>query len=59
MCSFMHSSTKDIILTHSKGNKSVHALPKGIIMKDNVIVPQEFKLVGILNDKVILVEEIQ
>ena len=50
MCSIMHSSTRDIILTHSKGNH-VHAFPKGVSLNDNVIVPQEFKLVGTLNGK--------
>ena len=48
MYSIMHSSTRDIFSTHSKGNESVHAFPKGISLKDNVIVPQKFKLVGIL-----------
>ena len=52
----MHSSTRDIILTYRKGNESVHAFPKGISLKDNVIVSQEFKLVVILNGKAILVE---
>ena len=55
----MLSSASDIILIHSKWNKSVHAFPKGISQKDNVIVPQEFKLEGLLNGKGILLEEQQ
>ena len=51
----MHLSTRDIILTYRKGNESVHAFPKGISLKDNVIVSQEFKLEGILKGKAILV----
>ena len=59
MYSIMHSSTSGIILTHSKGNESVHAFLKGVSQNDNVIVPQEFKLEEIFNGKSILLEEQQ
>ena len=55
----MHLSTRDIILTYRKGNESVHAFPKGISLKDNVIVTQEFKNGDMVNGKAILVEEQQ